>query len=163
MSLDLVDMPDNANLRIIAAWPGLSSADGAHVIQALKKLFLQFNREGRCQESAYAIVADGHGVVIAWNGPLLSGCSHDKINGIMRHYETAGRSLLLAPPITVKGHDGWLCGTRREVQAWIAAGQVDGASLYLHRAVTDVGAWRHSGCVALSAGPLQRLVALSGD
>lgn len=151
-------LSDSALVRVLPWHPVLDAAAAAAVMTATTKLLAQFLREGRLHGSAVATVADGAALVVAWEGPPLSGCSHDKLNALAAHHQGARRCLDL-PPISLHCGDGWRCGTRADLRAWIAAGEADATSIYLDRTVTDLGTWRTRGLVPLSQSPLARLLA----
>ena len=68
-------------------------------ITAWEKLAQQFQREGRLSTAAAELVAHGQICLLAWEGPVLSGCSHDKINGLCRSLMP---DLLNQPPIWLR-------------------------------------------------------------
>lgn len=155
----LIDaLPDSALVRVVVAVPMLDAAVGAAVISGIAKLFAQFAREDRVQAWSTAIVADGAVVLAAWTGGPLSGCSHDKLHGVLAHHERDGRALLTTPPIAVAAADGWRLGTRADLRAWIANGEITEGSLYLDRTLATLGEWRARGVIRLDASPLARLL-----
>ncbi len=151
-------LPDSALVRVVAAVPLLDATAGAAVLSGIAKLFAQFAREDRVQAWSTAIVADGAVVIAAWTGGPLSGCSHDKLHGVLAHHERDGRALLTTPPIAVAAADGWRLGTRADLRAWIASGAITAASTYLDRTVSTLGEWRARGLSRLDASPLARLL-----
>lgn len=149
-------------MRILPWLPVLDAAAATALEVAAGKLLTHFQREGRLSDHTVATVADGAALVIAWAGPALSGCSHDKLNALAAHHQEGGRRCLDLPPISLRCHDGWRCGTRADLRAWIAAGEADADSRYLDRTVPDLGSWRTRGLVPLRQSPLARLLAASG-
>lgn len=158
MPVPIDQLPDTALVRVIVAAPALDSAVGAALTTALGKLFAQFAREGRVQLWSTIVAADGAALICAWTGGALSGCSHDKLHGVLEHHERDGRQLLDTPPIAVRTVDGWRHGTRADLRTWIAAGTANAASIYLDRTVATLGEWRSRGLPRLDASPLARVV-----
>lgn len=158
MPVPIAQLPDTALVRVIVAAPALDHVAGTALTAALGKLFAQFVREGRVQRWSTAVVADGAALLCAWTGGALSGCSHDKLHGVLTHHEREGRQLLDTPPIAVQAADGWRHGTRADLRAWLAAAVVNAASPYLDRAVLTLGEWRSRGLTRLDASPLARLL-----
>lgn len=158
LPIPIDQLPDSAFVRVVVAVPTLDAGAGAAVMGGIGKLFAQFAREDRVQAWSTAIVADGAAVLAAWTGGPLSGCSHDKLHGVLAHHERDGRALLTTPPIAVAAADGWRLGTRADLRAWIVNGDITAASLYLDRAVSTLGEWRERGVCRLDASPLARLL-----
>jgi len=158
LPVPIEQLPDTALVRVIVATPSLDPAAGSALTMTLGKLFTQFAREDRVQSWSTMVVADGAVLLCAWTGGALSGCSHDKLHGVLAHYERDGLMLLDTPPIAVRGVDGWRHGTRADLRAWIAAGAVSAASVYVDRTVATLGEWRARGLTRLDASPLARLV-----
>ncbi len=157
----IATFPDHAHVRVVVSQPQLDPTAATALTTALGKLFTQFVREDRMQEWTIETIDDGIAILCAWTGGPISGCSHDKLHGVLEHAERNGHSLLAPPPIAVKANDGWRCGTRADLRAWVAAGEVSGASLYLDRTVATLGEWRLRGIVTLEGSGLP-LVRKSG-
>lgn len=154
----LARLSDDALVRILPWLPVLDEEAASALESAATKLLAHFQREGRLTTHAVATVAEGAALVVAWEGPVLSGCSHDKLNALAAHHQSARRCLDL-PPISLRCGYGWRCGTRADLRMWIAAGEADATSIYLDRTVTDLGTWRTRGLVPLAESPLARLLA----
>lgn len=116
-------------LRVLPVHPDHASTTAA----ALAKLFVQFEREGRCSGAAITPVAGGHALAIAWDGPELSGCSHDKINHAAAMLG-AGASPLDLPPVAVETADGWTRTDRAGLRRLIAEGRIAADSRILDQA-----------------------------
>jgi hypothetical protein len=151
--------PDEALVRIQAVQRSLSVAQSQQVEQGIAKLFQHFVREGRCDRGQAEVIENGTFIVIAWVGPPLSGCSHDKLNALLAHHQRDGIEVLGVPPISVRSSDGWRHGTRAHVRGWLADGSLAPAAHYLDRTVATMGDWRARGVVPLSASPLRGLIA----
>ena len=80
---DLDQLSDQALLRLLPSDQLITASE--KLILAWDKLASQFAREGRLQSAAAQILAQGQLLLLAWEGPALSGCSHDKIHGLLRH------------------------------------------------------------------------------
>lgn len=155
----LADLPDDAQIRVLAIDPPLDQAAVHDLLAAIAKLFAQFAREDRLTVWAGETQAEGALLVLAWTAQPLSGCSHDKLNGLLTHVSGRdGRRMLDAPPIVVRSRDGVRCVDRAGLRALIAAGAVDGASPLWLRAAITLGQWRREAGQPLSASPLAFLV-----
>ena len=127
-------LPDDASVRILTCEPPL--ADPGPVVAALEKLFVQFQREGRCEAHEIRGDAGGRALVIAWTGAAtLSGCSHDKINAVVTAFAPQALS---SPPILIEG----ACVMKRELTQRIAAGTCPDTTPWWDVRVTTLGAWR---------------------
>jgi hypothetical protein len=143
-SLD--DLGDDALVRLLAAHPPLSPAAAVALLAALDKLLAQFAREGRLTRWAVASEADGAVVVIAWEGPPISGCSHDKLAQVLaRHEESSGASVLAAPPILIEVAGKPRALDRAALKALVAAGQAGPSSTHWDLRVGTLGEWRRRG------------------
>ena len=142
-------------MRVVVSQPLLDPTAATALTTALGKLFAQFVREDRMQDCATQTIDGGIAILCAWTGGPISGCSHDKLHGVLEHAERNGHRLLAPPPIAVKATDGWRCGTRADLRAWVAAGAVSGQSIYLDRTVSTLGEWRSRGLIALGMSPLR--------
>ncbi len=143
-------LPDAARIHLaIRPDPAL---DAGPVLVAMDKLFAHFLREGRCSAHGSAMVAEGAALVLAWVGGPLSGCSHDKIAGILTHHH-----LLDAPPIAVATGAGWTTVHRAGLRTLAAAGSLTGD--FLDTQVTDLGALRRSGLRPIAGSWLARVLA----
>jgi hypothetical protein len=152
----LAPWPDHAAVRLVPAAPPLDADAAAGLVTAIGKLFDQFVREGRCRAGGAAPLADGAVLAIVWDGPPLSGCSHDKLNGIMALHERDGRRLLAAPPIVLL--DPPRCLDRPGLRAAVAAGAAGPETPMLDLSATTVAAWRSTGRTTLGNHPLGRIV-----
>jgi len=127
-------LPDTAAVRVLTCDPPLT--EPAPLVQALDKLFAQFQREGRCTAWDIIVAVDGHAVVVAWDGPpTLSGCSHDKVNGVLNAFAPQA---LTSPPILVAGRL-WMRGALKQA---VAAGTVTAATPWWDVRADRLGAWR---------------------
>jgi hypothetical protein len=157
--MPLADLPDDAHLRVVASDPPLDPATGAALVAALDKLFAQFQREGRVAAWALELQADGALLVLAWTSAPISGCSHDKVGGVLAAFSARdGRRLLDAPPIVAATADGVRCLDRAGLRALIAAGAVTAASRVWLRSATTLGQWRREAGRPLGQSPLAALV-----
>ena len=154
----IASFPDQAHVRVVVSQPLLDPTAAQALTAALGKLFAQFVRENRMQEWTTETIDDGIAILCAWTGGPISGCSHDKLHGVLEHAERNGHSLLAPPPIAVKATDGWRWGTRADLRTWIAAGAVTGSSLYVDRTVTDLAEWRERGIIALEMSPVRKVL-----
>ena len=137
-------MSDDAAVRIFAAEPILPAEVAEAAAAAISKLMQQFIREGRCQAAATAVAEDGRWLVVAWEGPPLSGCSHDKIAQVIATYETrSGCTLLASPPIAVGASGAVRLTNRSGLRQWLAAGACTAETPVWNRQVTTLGAWRN--------------------
>ncbi len=152
----LAPWPDHATVRLVPATPALDAETGAALVAAIGKLFTQFVHEDRCRAGGAVVLADGAALAIVWDGPALSGCSHDKLNGILAHHERDGRRMLTAPPIVLLDPPRSL--DRAGLRAAVAAGTAGPGTPMLDLTVTTVGAWRSGGRTTLGAHPLGRIV-----
>lgn len=159
----LADLPDQAHLRVIASDPALTAEMGAHLATAIDKLFHQFQREGRVVAWASEIQAEGALLVLAWTEAPLSGCSHDKIGGLLAACSTrSGCRLLDAPPIVVATGAGVRCTDRAGLRALVAAGAVDADSAVWLRSASTLGQWRREGGRRLGESPLAGAMPVGG-
>jgi len=83
----IADLSSCALIRVFASEPAMPPVVASEMVAAIEKLLTQFTREGRCTVAAASTEADGRFLVIAWEGPPLSGCSHDKIAQVIAAYE----------------------------------------------------------------------------
>jgi len=146
----LEHLPDATRIRLVIR-PD-SAVDSGPVLAAMDKLFAQFLREGRCSAHGSMALADGAALVVAWVGEALSGCSHDKIAGLLTHHR-----LLDAPPIVVQTAAGWQAVDRAGLRALATAGSL--AEEFLDTQVTDLGALRRSGVRPIADSWLARVIA----
>ena len=137
----LAALPAEARVRILAADPPLAPAAGMALREAFDRLLAQFVREGRCARAATGIEGGGCFVVIAWEGPELSGCSHDKLSQVAAQHETrSGSRLLDAPPIAL-GEPPRLVD-RAGLRALAAAGGCAADTPWWDLRSETLGAWR---------------------
>jgi hypothetical protein len=137
---------DDALVRLLAVDPPLSPAAAQALLAALDKLLAQFAREGRLQRWAVASEAGGAALVIAWEGPPISGCSHDKLAQVLaKHEAESGSSMLAAPPILIEVAGRPRAIDRAALKALVAAGQAGPGSTHWDLRVTTLGAWRRRG------------------
>jgi hypothetical protein len=144
-----MSLPDAARCRIILLTPPANPADGERLANACSKLFAQFIREGRCDSASCTIEHDGAALVLAWTSDApLSGCSHDKIHGVLAAH---GRDPV-PPPFCVQLDGTWRCLARGEFRrtAQVATPLLD------HRC-ERLGDWRAHGLTTVGgswAAPL---------
>jgi len=137
-------LPDHARCRIVLSDPALPDDQLA---SALDKLFTQFAREQRCDAWSCTRELDGAVLVLAWTPDVsLSGCSHDKINGVLAAHERGFHRLLAPPPLCIQIEGRWRCVDRRELRR-LATGTT---GLIDHR-IEQLGAWRSRGVTTVGA------------
>lgn len=143
---------------MLAAEPPLSTDAAAALTAALERLLLQFTREGRCTAHQVAVEQDGRFLVIAWDGTVLSGCSHDKLGQVIAQHETrVGVALLASPPIAIGVSGAIRLVDRPTLRALLAARQADGATPVWDLRAATLGAWQ-AGPQPLASTPLARLL-----
>ena len=146
LSSDLSGLSDDALVRLLAADPPLTADASAALIGALDKLMAQFARDGRLTRWAVATDAGGAALVIAWEGPVISGCSHDKLSQVLaKHEESSGSNLLAAPPILIEIAGQPRAVDRAMLKTLLAAGQVTATSMHWDLRVGTLGEWRRYG------------------
>ena len=146
-------MSENAQLRIFAAEPALPAAAAGQVITAVEKLFRQFEREGRCAGGSAWTEQGGRFVLIAWDGPALSGCSHDKVAQVLQAAERAhGVDILASPPIAVDQPPRLL--TRGGVRAGLEAGTLTPDTCWWPLRTATMGEWRKGPSTLRASGLL---------
>lgn len=149
-----------ALVRVLASEPAMPPAIASEVTAAIDKLFMQFIREGRCTNAAATTEADGRFLVIAWEGPPLSGCSHDKIAQVIAAYEArCGCSLLAAPPIAIGEPAAVRLTDRAGLRRMLASGACDAQTPVWELRAMTLGTWR-SGPVMLGSSVWASLVQL---
>ena len=137
----------SAAVRIFAAEPALSDAGAQSLVEALQRLLVQFVREGRCTDHHVEAQQGGRFVMIAWEGPPLSGCSHDKIGQVIAQHEIRNSvSLIDSPPIALGLKNGIRLVDRAGLRSLLATQQAHGATPVWNVQALTVGAWQ--------AGPL---------
>ena len=130
----------------------------SEMVAAIEKLLTQFTREGRCTIAAASTEADGRFLVIAWEGPPLSGCSHDKIAQVIAAYEVrSGCALLSAPPIAIGEPAAVRVTDRTGLRTLLATHACDAATPVWNLRAASLGEWR-SGPVALQVSSWASLV-----
>jgi len=159
----LATLPDTAAVRIIAADPAFTANDPTwdRLATGLDKLFVQFQRESRVDQWAFALDADGAVIVLAWIGPgPLSGCSHDRIAKLLlAHQDPGQRRLLDAPPFVVAPANGHARACdRAELRRLFSTGAVTAATPHYDLAITDLATWRR-GPRTLGDGPFAATLA----
>lgn len=155
----LADLPDTAQLRVIASDPPFDAATGQELQGAIDKLFVQFRREGRVADWASDLQAEGALLVLAWTEAPISGCSHDKIGGVLAAFaERGNRRLLDAPPIVVATREGVRCTDRGGLRSMLADGIANGDSQLWLRSATTLGQWRNEAGRRLADSPLAALL-----
>ncbi|GDY13384.1 hypothetical protein LBMAG53_22620 [Planctomycetota bacterium] len=141
----LSSLPDQAPVLIRASAPALDATSATALWAGLDKLFRIFADEGRCSAWAGESAADGWIVVLGWDGPPLSGCSHDRLARLLAvHQQRHGNDLLTPPPLVAQVDGSWRAMSRAELRltGTNATPMVD------HR-VETVGAWRERGIIRL--------------
>lgn len=142
----LDDLGDDALVRLLAADPPLSADASAALVGALDKLMAQFARDGRLTRWAVATDAGGAALVIAWEGPAISGCSHDKLAQVLaKHEESSGSRMLAAPPILLEIAGQPRAIDRATLKTLVASGQAGPTSTHWDLRVGTLGDWRHHG------------------
>ena len=133
-------LPDAARCRIILCSP--PCADDALAV-AVGKLFAQFAREGRCERWSCTIEHAGAALVLAWLPDVaLSGCSHDKIHGVLAAH---GRDPV-PPPFCVMVDGAWRCLDRAGLRQYANA-----ATPLLDHRLERLGDWRARGLTTVGA------------
>lgn len=142
----LDDLGDDALVRLLAADPPLSADASAALVSALDKLMAQFARDGRLTRWAVATDADGAALIIAWEGPAISGCSHDKLAQVLaKHENTSGSNLLAAPPILIEIDGKPRAIDRATLKRLVSSGQAGPTSTHWDLRVGTLGEWRRYG------------------
>lgn len=140
-----LNLASSAAVRIFAAEPPLPALAAQDLVDAVQRLLLQFAREGRCTNHHVEAQCGGRFVVIAWEGPPLSGCSHDKIGQVIAHHELRHAvSLINAPPIALGPQNAIQLVDRAGLRALLATQQADGATPVWNVQALTVGAWQLS-------------------
>ncbi len=162
MHTTLVELPDAAAVRLIAADPALDAEFAALLLTALAKLFAQFAREARLRAYALELAADGAVLVLAWAADAaLSGCSHDKINHLLEQFGArSGRRFLDAPPLVVELDGRARAMDRGALRAAVAAGRFSADGFFYDLRAPDVGTWRRAGRRCVRGSWLEPLLAL---
>lgn len=159
LPMPLVDLPDESHLRVIASMPAVDPVAGAELQAAIDKLFAQFQREGRVVTWASELQAEGALLVLAWTTAPISGCSHDKLGGVVSVFaERGGRRMLDAPPMVVATRAGVRCTDRAGLRSLLAERLVDGESAVWLRSATSLGEWRRDAGQRLADSPLAMLL-----
>lgn len=134
---------DDARCRIVLLHPAVDSAAGERLRTACDKLFAQFVREGRCDAADVSIEHDGAALVLAWSPAVaLSGCSHDKIHGLLAAH---GRDPV-PPPFCIRLADGWICLDRAGLRAAATA-----ETPMLDHRLERLGDWHSRGLTTVGA------------
>jgi hypothetical protein len=152
----MIELSDDAVIRLFAAEPRLAPAV-AEAAAALDKLLQQFIREGRCRTAVTASVGGGRWLAVAWEGPPLSGCSHDKLAQVIAAHEQRSGAVFLSPPPIAVGPVGAIRLTHRsELRQWLAAGICTADTPVWNWQVTNLGDWRRQpqGLAASFLAPL---------
>lgn len=153
-------LADNALTRIMTCDPALPAEAIPALVDALVKLFAQFQREGRCGASEVLVEVDGRALVIAWEGPALSGCSHDKISQILGLHETrTDCALLAAPPLLVAVAGQPQALMRGGLRQRLAQGTVGPDSPTWDIRASTLGAWRAAAGQPFAGSAVAELVA----
>lgn len=136
-------LTDDARCRIVLLHPAIDSAAGERLRAACDKLFAQFVREGRCEAWSATVEHNGAALVLAWSPAVaLSGCSHDKIHGLLAAH---GREPV-PPPLCVRLGDAWTCLDRAGLRARATA-----ATALLDHRLERLGDWRARGLTTVGA------------
>ncbi|MEK7415784.1 MAG: hypothetical protein AAB263_20955 [Planctomycetota bacterium] len=144
----LAELPDSSHCRVLTPSPVLDEAGGAALITAFDKILAQFAREDRMTTWGTAVEHRGAAFVIAWTPDVaLSGCSHDKINRMLQHYEMRLSLQLVTPPPLVIQIDGiWRCTDRAGLRAHATA-----TTPLIDARIEQLGAWRTRGLTTVGA------------
>ena len=153
-----MNLPDHALVRLVACTPALNGPALLALIRALDLLGQQFVRENRCSAFAAEPACAGHLLVLAWDGPALSGCSHDKLNRLFAELGVRHEvDLLGAPPLVIAVEDLWTCTDRAGLRA--AAGRVTAVA---DTRCVNLGSWRAQGVRPLADSWLAGLLVRAG-
>lgn len=145
-------LPDHARCRIILCHP---AAEDDVLPTALGKLFAQFAREQRCEQWSVTRAHDGAALVLAWTPDIaLSGCSHDKIHGVLAAH---GRDPV-PPPCCIRIGGSWRCVDRIGLRA-----QADAATALLDHRLERLGDWRTHGLTTVGASWAAALLRPAGS
>ncbi len=138
------DIPsETALVRIFAAEPPLPAVAQSALVTAVEKLLAHFVREGRCTSAEVTAQENGRFLVIAWEGPPLSGCSHDKIAQVIAaHESTSGCALLNPPPIAIGAAGNVRLTDRAGVRALLATGAADTATVVWDVRAGQLADWK---------------------
>ena len=124
--------------------PGIDPQDQDEVVHTLNKLLTQFVREGAVQAAQCSVEADGHAIVIAWDGDL-SGCRKDKIAKTVQHIETKyAQTILNAPPMLINAVHGWQAVDRQGMRNLVESGEIVADSTVWPAVAANLGALRVS-------------------
>ena len=151
-------LPDAALVRFASCTPALNETATTALIRALDLLGQQFVRENRCAAFAAESACAGHLLVLAWDGPALSGCSHDKFNRLFAELGARyGVDFLGAPPLVVAIDGVWTCTDRAGLRA--AAARITAVA---DTRCATLGAWRAQGVGPLAQSWLAGLLVRAG-
>ena len=140
----IADLSSDALVRVFASEPAMSPTFATELAAAIGKLLAQFTREGRCATTSAAVEGHGRFLVIAWEGPPLSGCSHDKIAQVIATHEArSGCAVLAAPPIAI-GKDAVCLTDRAGLRRLLATAACDGDTPVWNLRAAHLGEWRLS-------------------
>jgi hypothetical protein len=148
------ELPDDARCRILIADPDFGEL--APLIAGLGKLFTQFAREQRLVAWDVYGAHDGAALVLAWSPDApLSGCSHDKLNGVVALHEArTGCRILAAPPLCIRVDGGWRCVDRAGLRA-----VADPSTPLIDHRIERLGHWRQRGLTTVGASWAAALLA----
>lgn len=140
------DGDDGWRCRILPCHPALPEA--STLPAALDRLFRQFAREGRLGAWSCRREHDGACLVLAWAPAApLSGCSQDKIAGVLaRHEGIDGVALLAPPPLVIQVDGTWRCVDRAMLRRIASAG-----TPLLDTRIERLGDWRGRGLTTIGA------------
>ena len=146
-------MTENARVRVFAAEPALPATAASQVVVAVEKLLRQFEREGRCVHAAAWTEQEGRFILIAWEGPELSGCSHDKLAQVLQAAERIhGVDILGSPPIALERPPRLL--TRGGLRAALAAEDLSPETCWWPLRAETLEAWRKGPATLRDSGLL---------
>jgi hypothetical protein len=147
----LADFPDATPVRVVPCAPPLSAEDAAGLSGALDRLFAQFAREGRVRAWAIEVQLGGAALIIAYQPgddeghADLSGCSRDKIAGVLAAWEArCPTRTLSAPPILIAPAGSPRCVDRTDLRALVQTRQADDDTPVYDTTATTIGVWRSS-------------------
>ena len=153
-----MNLPDPALVRFVTCTPALNGPGLTALTRALELLGQQFVRENRCSAFAAESACAGHLVVLAWDGPALSGCSHDKLNRLFAELGARhGVDLLSAPPLVIAVEGTWTCTDRVGLRA--AGARITAVA---DTRCANLGAWRAQGIGPLAQSWLAGLLVRAG-
>lgn len=153
-----VTLPASSLIRVLAAEPALTVDSAAPLVEALNRLLVQFVREGRCAQALATAEEAGRFIIIAWDGPPLSGCSHDKLNQVVAVHEVrAGVRMLDAPPLAIGAPGAVRLTDRAGLRVELQAGRSSATTPVWDLRAATLADWQR-GPQPLAVSPFARLL-----